>query len=70
MNPEEIKEIRHGLGLSQEKFAEVLGVESGNISKWENGVNRLSKGAAMMYKLFAFVIKIKKQKQFLNWLKK
>ncbi len=70
MKPEEMKEVRAKLELSQEGFGAILEVDSGAVSNWENGKFKPSKGAAMMYKLFQFVIHIKKHKQFLAWLKK
>lgn len=33
------KELRNEKGLTQEQFAEVLGVSNRSISRWENGVN-------------------------------
>lgn len=70
MTPEEMRGIRDGLGLSQEEFGKILEVHNGAISNWENAKFKPSKGAAMMYKLFQFLIKINKHKQFLAWLKK
>ena len=37
MTPEEIKAIRQGLGLSQEKFAERVQVDRVTIVRWESG---------------------------------
>ena len=37
MTPEEIKEIRTSLGISQEKFASLLGSTVTTINRWENG---------------------------------
>lgn len=71
MTPEEMKKVRADLGnLSQEKFGKILDVDSGAISNWENEKFKPSNGAAMMYKLFQYVIKIGHQKKFLSWLKK
>jgi len=37
MKPEEIKEIRKKLGLTQKKFAEKLDVSDRTIRAWESG---------------------------------
>ncbi len=37
MNSEQIKSVRKQMGLSQEAFAEVLGVSFATINRWENG---------------------------------
>ena len=37
MNSEQIKHIRKQIGLSQQAFAEVLGVSFATINRWENG---------------------------------
>ncbi|MEX0806283.1 MAG: helicase-related protein [Candidatus Binatia bacterium] len=37
MNSEQIKNIRKQMGLSQESFAEVLGVSFATVNRWENG---------------------------------
>ncbi len=38
MNPTEIKEIRSKLGVTQERFAQMIGVTFGTINRWERGV--------------------------------
>lgn len=38
MTADEIRAIRNDLGLSQAKFAELLGVHPVTVSKWERGV--------------------------------
>lgn len=43
----DVKEIRKGLGLTQEKFAELVGVRQNTISRWEKGI-REPKGPALM----------------------
>jgi transcriptional regulator with XRE-family HTH domain len=35
---EEIKRVRDGLGLTQEQFAQLLGVHTLTVSKWERGL--------------------------------
>lgn len=37
MTPEEIQELRHGLGVSQERFAQLLGTTVVSVNRWENG---------------------------------
>ena len=37
MIPEEIIAIRKNLGVSQEKFAQLLGATVATINRWENG---------------------------------
>lgn len=42
MNPTDIKDIRVKLGVSQEKFAQMLGVSFGTINRWERGSSKPS----------------------------
>ena len=44
-----LKEARKRLRLSQTKAAEILGVRKGQISKYENGLDRIS--ASNLYRL-------------------
>jgi len=37
MEPDRIKEIRQEMGLTQEKFARMVGVTVTTISRWERG---------------------------------
>lgn len=41
--PEQIKEIRKRLSLSQEEFAKKLGVSFASVNRWENGQTKPSK---------------------------
>ena len=41
---EEVRVIRKGLGLSQEQFAEVLGVSESAVRRWESGRAKMTKG--------------------------
>lgn len=41
--PEQIKEIRKKLNLSQEEFAKKLGVSFASVNRWENGQTKPSK---------------------------
>ena len=38
MTPEQLRAVRDGLGLTQEQFAQLLGVHGLTVSKWERGV--------------------------------
>lgn len=38
-SPREIKDIRHSLNLTQESFAQVMGVKKKTVEKWESGKN-------------------------------
>lgn len=42
MQAKEVKEIRESLGLTQEKFAQLLNVTTGTINRWEKGVSKPS----------------------------
>ncbi|MCO4862854.1 DNA adenine methylase [Cupriavidus sp. WGlv3] len=42
MNSERIKTLRLGLGLSQTKLAQVLGIAPGTVNKWEAGKTKIS----------------------------
>ena len=35
--PEEIKQIRKSLGVTQGRLAEIMGVHKVSVSRWENG---------------------------------
>lgn len=37
MTPQEVKQIRTALGLSQQAFASLLGLSFVSVNKWENG---------------------------------
>ena len=41
MTPEEVRHARKALGLSQSKFAELLGVHLVTVKKWETGAQGL-----------------------------
>jgi DNA-binding transcriptional regulator YiaG len=40
MSPEQIKRLRKGLGLTQEKFAELLHADRVTVARWETGVTK------------------------------
>jgi DNA-binding XRE family transcriptional regulator len=48
MNKEELKELRHKLGLSQPAMAEKLGVTRDAIAKYEAGDCNISRPVAML----------------------
>jgi len=55
MDPKEIKQIRMNLGLSQQDFADMLGVSFATVNRWENGKakpqkDRLARLRAMVAK--------------------
>ncbi len=39
MEPENIRTLRHNLGLTQEEFAHRLGITVATVNRWENGHN-------------------------------
>ena len=43
MSPEEVKQTRENLGLTQREFAEKIGSNPETVSRWENGVSPVSK---------------------------
>ena len=46
-SPERVKRIRVELGLTQEKFAEQLGVNPDMVRRWETGKSKPSKGPVL-----------------------
>jgi DNA-binding transcriptional regulator YiaG len=38
MGGKELKKMRESLGLTQVKLAEILGIRSNTVARWENGV--------------------------------
>ena len=58
MTAPELKEIREDLGLSQEAFARELGVKStGAVSRWEQGLNPITKDKENLINLTAEKLK-------------
>ena len=43
MNPQEIKNIRNKLGLTQDAFAHLIGISCQTINRWERGVFKPSR---------------------------
>ncbi len=50
--PEQVKEVRRQLGLSQEELAQALGVSFATVNRWENGKTRPSKLALKQFTNF------------------
>ena len=50
--PEQVKEVRRQLGLSQEGLAHALGVSFATVNRWENGKTTPSKLAIKQYAAF------------------
>jgi putative transcriptional regulator len=50
--PEQVKEVRRQLGLSQEGLAHALGVSFSTINRWENGKTAPSKLAFKQFTNF------------------
>lgn len=48
MSPDEIKQLRKTLGMTQTHLARALGVETGTVNKWENGKHKPSPMAVRM----------------------
>jgi len=53
MTPQEIKEIRTRLGISQEDFARLLGISLQSIGRWERGKAKPSRLAVKRLKEIA-----------------
>ena len=52
MTPDELKSIRHDLGLSAEEFAKLVRVSSGRIvRRWEAGDNEIPGPVAVLLEL-------------------
>ena len=47
--PEQVKEVRRQLGLSQEELAHALGVSFATVNRWENGKTAPSKLAQRQF---------------------
>lgn len=43
MKPEEIEDIRKNMGVTQEKFAQLLGATTVTVNRWENGKTKPSR---------------------------
>jgi DNA-binding transcriptional regulator YiaG len=50
--PEQVKEVRRQLGLSQEELAHALGVSFATVNRWENGKTAPSKLAFKQFTSF------------------
>ncbi len=50
--PEQVKDVRRQLSLSQEELAHALGVSFATVNRWENGKTTPSKLARRQFLLF------------------
>jgi DNA-binding transcriptional regulator YiaG len=50
--PEQVKDVRQQLQLSQEELAHALGVSFATVNRWENGKSAPSKLAQRQFDLF------------------
>jgi len=53
MTPDEVRRVRKALGLSQSKFAELLGVHLVTVKKWETGAQGLRTTSERLIRLVA-----------------
>ena len=53
MRGSEVRRIREGLGLTQAKFAKLVGVHPITVSKWENDSFGIRESAARLMKMLA-----------------
>jgi DNA-binding transcriptional regulator YiaG len=53
MTPDEVRRARKALGLSQSKFAELLGVHLVTVKKWETGAQGLRTTSERLIRLLA-----------------
>jgi len=53
MTGEQVKAIRQGLGLSQEQFAQTLGVSYTTVNRWERGHTQPTGTALQMLMAFS-----------------
>jgi DNA-binding transcriptional regulator YiaG len=53
MSPEEVKRIRKRLGLTQSKFATLIGVHVVSVKKWEVGLQRMRRPTERLIRLLA-----------------
>jgi DNA-binding transcriptional regulator YiaG len=51
MTPDEVRHARKGLGLSQSKFAALLGVHLVTVKKWETGAQGLRSTSERLIRL-------------------
>ena len=50
---EEIKKFRKKLGMTQKKFAELLGVSKPTVERWENGEKKITGPVVMLIDLLS-----------------
>jgi transcriptional regulator with XRE-family HTH domain len=49
----EVRELRKGLGLTQEQFGELVGVARNSVARWERGEMKIRESAARLIRLLA-----------------
>jgi DNA-binding transcriptional regulator YiaG len=59
MTPEEIKDLRKKAGLTQEEFAEEIGVSTMSVNCWEKGKRQPSPLALQKLRLFSWETKVR-----------
>jgi DNA-binding transcriptional regulator YiaG len=57
MTPNQIREAREHLGLSQAGMSRLMGVHKSTYLKWEHGENNLSAAAGTLINLFLYLKK-------------
>ena len=55
MDASDVRQFRVQLGLTQAAFAELVGVDSNSIARWERGAVRVPEPAARLMRLLAFL---------------
>jgi DNA-binding transcriptional regulator YiaG len=50
---EEVRAARHKLGITQTEFAQRVGVERNTVTRWELGLLRVGRTAAILIRLLA-----------------
>ena len=62
MKPSDIKGLRQGLGLSQGRFAALVGVASNTVARWERGELGMRPTTARLIEMIAAQLKKRKKK--------
>ena len=53
MSRVDVKKVRHGLGMTQEKFAARFGFPLGTLREWEQGIRQPSKAAQVLLRVIS-----------------
>jgi DNA-binding transcriptional regulator YiaG len=51
VNKEELRDLRQGMKMTQREFAEMIGVESNTVARWESGVLLITRTMAFLFDL-------------------